>query len=146
MKKYLQVIMIFLTLTACGQKQMKTPENAMDKFEEFKEKEKFIEDNTLFYPGIGDPTMRPILTDKINIVASDFKEVANSENPTDKKYQEKIELGLKRFSDVYLNLDTEDRERICSYVEELMDIVNLESSDGQLNDFMYRFDPTEIIK
>jgi len=133
-------------LTACGQKQMKTPENAMDKFEEFKEKEKFIEDNTLFYPGIGDPTMRPILTDKINIVASDFKEVANSENPTDKKYQEKIELGLKRFSDVYLNLDTEDRERICSYVEELMDIVNLESSDGQLNDFMYRFDPTEIIK
>ena len=125
---------------------MKTPDNAMDKFEEFKKKEKFFEDNTLFYPGIGDPIMRPILTDKINLAASDFKEVANSKNPTDKEYQEKIRIGLKRFSDVYLNLDTEDRERVCSYFEELMDVVGLESSDGQLNEFMYEFDPTELTK
>ena len=51
----------------------------MDKFEEFLQKEKFIEDKTLFYAGIGYPTMRPILTDK---VAYYFKEVANSENRT----------------------------------------------------------------
>ncbi|NOU62328.1 DUF4844 domain-containing protein, partial [Marinifilum caeruleilacunae] len=37
----------------------------------------------------------------------------------------------------------EDRERICCYFEELMDIVGLESSDGQLNDFMYGFNPSE---
>ena len=57
-----------------------------------------------------------------------------------------LSLGLERFSDIYLELDTEDRERICTYFEELMDIVGLESSGGYLNDFMYGFDPTEIIK
>ena len=83
---------------------------------------------------------------KINMAASDFKDVANSKNPTDNKYQAKIGIGLKRFSDIYLNLDTEDRERVCSYFEELMDIVGLQNSDGQLNDFMYGFDPTQLIK
>lgn len=144
MTKFLQIIIIILTLTSCGQGQMKTPENAMDKFDEFKKKEKFIEDKTLFYPGIGDPKMRPILTEKINQAAYDFQNVAESDNPTDKKYQEKIEKGLERFSDIYLELDTEDRERICSYFEELMDIVGLESSGGHLNNFMYGFDPNKL--
>lgn len=115
----------------------------MDKIEEFKKKEKFIKDAKLFYPGIADANMLPILTKKINKAADDFKEVSLSRNPTDKEYQEKIGLGLKRFSAIYLELDTEDRERICCYFEELMDIVGLESSDGQLNDFMYGFDPNE---
>ena len=39
--------------------------------------------------------------------------------------------------------DTEDRERLCSYFEELMDIVGLESSGGHLNNFMYGFDPNK---
>jgi hypothetical protein len=56
---------------------------------------------------------------------------------------EAIKTGLSRFSDVYLDLDTEDRERVCVYFEELMDIVGLESSNGQLNMFMYGFDPTK---
>ena len=41
-------------------------------------------------------------------------------------------------------LDTEDRERICHYYEELMNIVGLESSGGHLNNFMYGFDPAKI--
>lgn len=144
MTKYIITILTFLTFTACGQGQMKTPDNAMDKFEEFKKKEKFIEDIAMFYPGIADPKIRPVLTKKINQAADDFKDVATSGNPTEKKYQEKIKFGLDRFSDIYIDLDTEDRERVCSYFEELMDIVELESSGGQLNNFMYGFDPTEI--
>lgn len=144
MTKYLQIILLILVLPSCGQGQMQTPTNAMDKFEEFKQKEKFVEDSQLFYPGIADPAMRPLLTDKINKAADDFREVAKSENPTAQKYQQKIRIGLRRFSEIYLSLDTEDRERVCSYVEELMDIVGLQSSDGQLNGFMYGFDPTEL--
>lgn len=107
----------------------------MDKFQKFQEKEKFIEELDIFYPGIGDVTLLPILSEKINQAADDFKEVAESSNPTDRKYQEKIEIGLERFSDIYL--DTEDRERVCGYFEELMDIVGLESSDGLLKNFLY---------
>lgn len=135
-----------MTLSACGQNanEMKTPENANEKFAEFTAKKKFVEEN--FYPGIADEKMRPVFTEKINQIASDFKTVAESKKPTDKKYQEKIGIGLSRFADIYLELDTEDRERVCSYIEELMDIVELESSNGQLNKFMYGFDPNELIK
>lgn len=115
----------------------------MKKFEEFKSKEKFIEDDKLFYPGIGDPKLKPILTEKINLSANDFKELANKETATDKEYQDAIKKGLDRFAEIYLDLDTEDRERICGYYEELMDIVGLENSGGHLNNFMYGFDPSK---
>ena len=141
--------MVLFTLSACGQNvtEMKTPENVDKKISEFIAKKKFVEQPyPNFYPGISDEKMRPIFTEKINSAASDFKSVAESKNPTDKKYQEKIEIGLSRFADVYMDLDTEDRERVCTYFEELMDIVGLESSNGQLNKFMYGFDPNEMIK
>jgi len=132
---------IFLLFVYCGQGQIKTPIAAMKKFEEFKAKEKFTADNTIFYPGIGDPKLKPILTSKINLASDDFKKIAESNDATDKDYQNAIKKGLHRFSEIYLDLDTENRERICGYFEELMDIVGLESSNGQLNDFMYDFDP-----
>lgn len=144
MKIQFKILLLLFTLAACGQNaiEMKIPVNAKDKFAAFIAKNKFIEEN--YYPGIAEEKMRPIFTEKINQVAKDFKIVAESEKPTDIKYQEKIKIGLSRFADVYMELDTEDRERVCSYFEELMDIVGLESSDGQLNKFMYGFDLNEM--
>jgi hypothetical protein len=127
---------------SCGKEKIKTPTNAMDKFVTFKNKQKFTQDTTILYPGIADPAMRRTLTEKINLAADDFKKLAESGNATDKDYQDKIQVGLDRFSEVYIDLDTEDRERVCHYFEELMDIVGLESSGGHLNEFMYGFDPT----
>jgi len=146
MTKYIKILLFFLTLSAIGQNatEMKTPENANEKFAEFITKKKFVEEN--YYPGIADEKMRPIFSEKINQAATDFKTVAESKNPTDIKYQEKIGIGLSRFAEVYMELDTEDRERVCTYFEELMDIVELESSNGQLNKFMYGFDPNELEK
>ncbi len=143
MIRHLFIILLILTLTACGERQVKTPSNAMNKFEQFKNKEKFVEDSVIFYPGVEDKAMKPILTKKINLAADDFHELSLTNKATEKDYQDKIEFGLKRFSDLYENLDTEDKERICHYFEELMDIVGLESSGGHLNDFMYSFDPTK---
>jgi hypothetical protein len=142
-----QITKILLSLTillfaSCGQGQIKTPTNAMDKFEKLKNKEKFVEDSTLFYHGVGDEKLKPILTNKIDLAIEDFKKVSQSNNPTDSDYQNAIKKGLERFSEIYLDIDTENRERICAYFEELMDIVGLESSDGLLNNFMYDFDPT----
>jgi len=146
MTKYIKILLFFLTLSVNGQNaiEMKTPDNAKESFVEFIAKKKFVEEN--YYPGIADQKMRSIFSKKINQTATDFKIIAESEDPTDKKYQEKIGIRLSRFSGVYMKLDTEDRERVCTYFEELMDIVELENSNGQLNNFMYRFDPEEIIK
>jgi len=149
MIKYIQILILFLTLSACGQKatEMKTPENANKQFAEFIAKKKFVaQPYPNYYPGIADEKMRPIFTEKINQIASDFKNVAESENPTNKDYQEQIGIGLSKFRENYLELDTEDREMICVYIEQLMDIVGLESSNGQLNKFMYGFDPMEMKK
>jgi len=138
---FLRLIILFLT--ACGQGQIKTPINAMDKFEEFKNKEKFIADTASFYSGVGDLKMRQVLTEKINLAADDFKTLAASGKATDKDYQNKIKIGLQRFADIYISIDTEDREKVCHYFEELMDIVKLESSGGHLNNFMYGFEPVK---
>lgn len=144
MRKVIVVLFLFLTFISCGQGKIDTPKNARNKFEEFEKKAKFIEDEKYFYSGIGNPKLLSTLTNRINSACEDFKTVSQTENPTDKAYQEKIKIGLERFSDLYQELDTEDRERICHYFEELMDIVGLESSDGLLNDFMYGFDPNKI--
>lgn len=145
MKQILNIIvgMSLFLLPSCGSKQMKTPDDANIKFDEFIKKEKFLQDDKLFYPGIGDPTLKPIITENINLLAGDFKKLADKGITTDKEYQNAIKNGFNRFSGIYQDIDTEDRERICSYVEELMDIVGLDSSDGHLNNFMYDFDPTE---
>lgn len=118
---------------------------AVNNLEAFKTKSKFEPDTIgMFYPGIADPTLQPTLTELINNAADDFIEVAKGKEPTENKFQEKISLGLSRFTPLYLELDTEDRERVCSYFEELMDIVGLESSGGRLNNWIYGFDPTEL--
>lgn len=141
MTKYIRILFLLLILSACGQSQtkMKTPENAQEKFAEFIAKKKFYAENQS--PNISDEKLRPILTKKINEVAKDFKEISESGNPTDKKYQKAIRVGLLKFPEIELGFDSEDRERILLYFEEIMDIVGLKSSNGQLNNFYYGFDP-----
>lgn len=145
MKVLMHIITVFtfLILYGCGQGQLKTPENAMSKFEEFKKIEKFNKDEYFHYAGVGNPLLKPILNKYINLAAEDFENLAKKENSTEKDYQNAIKKSLDRFSEIYIDLDTEDRERVCFYFEQLMDIVGLESSDGHLNEFMYGFDPTK---
>lgn len=130
-----------MCFTAFGQQQTKALDYMNEQFEEFIAKKKFVEEG--FYPGIAEEKLRPIFTEKINLAAKDFQKVATSSNPTNERYMEAIKTGLSRFSEIYLELDTEDREQVCVYFEELMDIVGLESSNGQLNMFMYGFDPSK---
>jgi hypothetical protein len=108
----------------------------------FKGKDKFLADTSLMYPGISSPDLLPILNEKMNLAADEFARFSK-ENSTEKGYQEAIRISLKRFDDVYFRMDSEDTERVCHYFEELMDIVGLESSDGQLNVFRYGFDPSK---
>lgn len=76
----------------------------------------------------------------INNIAQDFITiVANKKG--DKEFQLAIKDGLKRFDDSGVILDSEDGDIICNSIEDLMDIVGLESSGGYLNTWRYGFDP-----
>ena len=141
MNKTICIIVLLVAITACHQNNTVLSNDYVNRLEEFKKREKFIEEDKLFYPGIGDPELKPVLTKKINEAADDFLKVASMKSHTPRDFQKVIKLGMLRFEPEYLQLDTEDRERICKYFEELMKIVGLESSDGLLNNFMYGFDP-----
>ena len=118
------------------------PKNAADQFTRFIKKDKFLPEE--FYTGVSDSTMRSMLVENINKAANDFQTLAKTNHATEKDYQKQIKVSLERFAGIYDKIDTEDRERICLYFEELMDIVGLESSGGALNTFMYGFDPTKV--
>jgi hypothetical protein len=137
------IFLSILTVSACEQKNPKTESRNMDKFDVFIQKEKFVEDLANFYPGIANPTMRPVYTKLINKAAEDFREVFTSSNPTKESYLAKMKIGLARFHDTEIMADTEDKERLCHYFEELMDMVGLQSSEGILNEFLYGFDPNK---
>ena len=113
-----------------------------DAFEKFIRKKKFIKDDLINYPGLEHPELRRVLTEKINMIAEEFRKIHSSDKPLIKNYLYQIAKGLKSFNNFHL--DTEDKERLCLYIEELMDIVDLESSDGLLNTFVYGFDPNGI--
>lgn len=63
------------------------------------------------------------------------------QNGNDDQFQKAISDSIEKFdkSDIYI--DTEDKEIICRYFEKLMDVVELESSGGLLNKWLYGFDP-----
>lgn len=115
----------------------------MDKFEAFKLKKKFTEDMSIYYPGISDVSVLKEYTENINKSADEFKAISLKEHPTSKEYLEIMKIGLSRFNNV---ADSEDRERIGGYYEELMNLVGLESSEGLLMNFVYGFNPNDIKK
>ena len=141
MKLTTGILLIFVLFASCGQNQVKTNESTIKKLKEFKNNEKFLGDKKRGYTGVADPILKRVLTEKINLAADDFITLAEKGNSSDKDYQNVIKKGLERFSGIYL--DTEYQEQICSYYEDLMDIVGLESSGGHLNNFIYGFDPAK---
>jgi len=120
---------------------MKSNNKAVNSLNTFINKPKFGPLPGTIYTGVSDPELRTSLTLLINNAAEDFKNTA-AHDPSEEKFQNDIATGLARFNNLYLELDTEDREQVCFYFEEMMDCVELESSNGQLNDWMYNFDPS----
>lgn len=131
---------ILILFSACNQERVNPPADVEAKIQQFIYKEKFMADDALFYPGLGDRRLRLILSGKMNEAAKGFSKVAQDENPTALKFHQEMDLGLASFRE--FALDSEEIERICHYYEELMDIVGLQSSAGRLNKFRYGFDPS----
>ena len=90
------------------------------------------------YPGIADKHLLPAYAKNISTIASDFLQTSQQEGASGSDFLVDIIRGLKRFEK--LKPDTEDRERICLNIEELMDIIAMNSSDGELNKFVYGID------
>ena len=105
--------------------------------EDFLLVKKFKKDDSIFYNDLSNKKDLPKVNELLNISIHEFISKINIGAP-DTDLQLIIKTGLNRFND--LNLDTEDRERLCMYYQEIMDMVNLESSNGIINNWLYGFD------
>ena len=102
---------------------------------------KFESDDSVSYPGLENESMKGTITHLVNQCIDDFIVLVKN-NAREEDFQQAISKGLSYFETVKFSLDTEDRERVCRYFEEMMDAIELESSGGLLNEWMYGFDPT----
>jgi len=103
---------------------------------QFKLQPKF--ENGFDYPETDNEALQKNITLKYNQIIDNFI-VAIEKNADEKELQQVIKNGLSLFEEEKYLLDTEDREQICLYFENIMDIIELESSGGALNEWMYSF-------
>jgi hypothetical protein len=90
-----------------------------------------------FYPGAPNESLRVEAELSVNTLLERLMPVLRA--PADKTFVlQEFRLTLDSFT----QSDTEERERLCGYLEEIMDIAGIESSDGLLNGWLYGFDPS----
>jgi hypothetical protein len=95
-------------------------------------------DPEVFYPSLADDQYKAELISLFGNIIDEFISGVG-QNYNDKDYINLISKSITRF-DVY-DLDTEDREYVCSSFEKIMDAIDLKSSNGVLNKWMYGFNP-----
>jgi hypothetical protein len=71
---------------------------------------------------------------------TEFQDVVK-QNGNDDVFRAVISSTIEKIEGNETSLDTEDKEAICLYFEKMMDAVELESSGGILNTWLYGFNP-----
>ncbi|GAA5089275.1 hypothetical protein GCM10023210_13880 [Chryseobacterium ginsengisoli] len=121
------------TFSCCKNNDVKTMEK-MQQLEALKAAPKFVQE--VFYIGVADKQNERVQSQLLDESIDRFTERVTN-NFSDKQYRDLMKNDLDRFNDY--NLDTEDREYICGFYEKIMDAIELESSDGVLNNWLYDF-------
>lgn len=130
--KFIALFLIALTVYACNKSLDNNTMKKIENLKKLKQEPKFAE--TAFYPGLEKRQDKTALSDLLNDSVDDFIKGAEKDF-SDTQYQDLMKESLKKF-DIY-HLDTEDREYICGYFEKIMDAIELESSGGVLNQWLY---------
>tara|TARA_R110002033_G_C3859111_1_gene236320 strand:+ start:120 stop:545 length:426 start_codon:yes stop_codon:yes gene_type:complete len=138
--KLLQILLVLCLIQGCNETEIKMLSNGSDvkvALRELQSQKKFIEDLGLFYPGAPDELSRVAAEKTINSVLLKLIE-SSSDNLTEKEFWLTLEVAAKQLG----NMDSEEMDRGLSYMEEIMDIYKIESSDGRLNEWRYGFEPS----
>ncbi|MEP7703579.1 DUF4844 domain-containing protein [Paraglaciecola sp. 25GB23A] len=118
-------------------KMLSNGSDVKEALQELKSQKKFIEDRALFYSGTPDELTRIAAENIINSALVKF-----IESPSDKFSKKEFWSILKVAATQLAKMDSEEMDRGLSYMEEIMDIYKIESSDGRLNEWRYGFDPS----
>lgn len=107
-----------------------------DQLSSLKSKDKFTSDESPFYPGAPDEKARLSAQAAIDGLISNLLATPDSELNSSKVF----ELFIAAASPLQ-KMDSEELERGLEYMENIMDIYGIESSNGLLNELRYGFNP-----
>jgi hypothetical protein len=110
----------------------------LEQLREFRAEPKFYEDMSVFYPGAADEATRIRCESQLNGLIDRL--LSNLPKHPTKQYV------LTEFRATLTPIemeDSEERDQFLGYLERIMDIVGIESSDGLLNEWRYGFDPAK---
>jgi hypothetical protein len=110
-----------------------------ESLEQLKLQKKFTDDSTLFYPGAPDESARVAAEEIINAALTKL-----IESPDNKLSEKEFWLILEVAARLLDVMDSEEMERGLTYMEEIMDIYKIESSDGRLNKWRYGLEPVQL--
>ncbi|RYF94772.1 MAG: DUF4844 domain-containing protein [Caulobacteraceae bacterium] len=114
------------------------PADVIQRLDDLLATPKFAADGVL-YSGIGDQVAREAAEAIVNAAIAKVRDIIGE--PTNSTtVLEIFKAGLQRLD----LMDTEDRERAACHIEEIMDCIGLESSQGLLNAFVYGFDVSDL--
>jgi hypothetical protein len=116
---------------------MKEKKDVVQDLIKLREQSKFNEDISIFYPGLENTELKGLLTGLVNKIIDNFISLIN-QCAAHKEYQSTIAESLSEFD--ALELDTEERERLCQYLEQIMEVIGIESSRGIINKWLYGFE------
>jgi len=137
-KVFLFTIIIFLPLLIHADymgNDLEVNDQVILALRQFRDLKKFSANEALFYSGAPNEAIRIEAENKLNNMI-DYLLEHIAKNPTMDFVLKQFEIMLKGFT----NYDSEEMDRICTYCEEVMDIFNIESSDGLLMKWRYGFD------
>jgi len=98
---------------------------------------KFRADPATFYPGASSERVRIACQAHVDNLLQRLLQIPGASVPAEAMFKE-----LRRALGALDRYDSEERDRICHYAEQIMDILGVEGSEGLLNKWRYGFDPS----
>jgi hypothetical protein len=136
---------VALVLLACGpgvssdvSGALTITDRTMVQLRDLRAEPKFRAYAPTFYPGAPNESVRSRCEQQLNLLI-DRLIAALSSHPTKGYVLQQFRATLPLFG----HEDSEEQDRLLAYLERIMDITGVASSDGLLNEWRYGFDPNE---
>jgi hypothetical protein len=132
-------VLVGTALTAIWRRLIPAPDqklevspHTIEKLSEFRLRPKFVDMPGAIYNGMKPESSRLFAEEQLNSLIDRLQNGLPS-RPSKKFVLAEFAKTMAEFEAT----DTEDREQLMRYLEEIMDSLGIESSDGQLNRWMY---------
>jgi hypothetical protein len=121
-------------------RSIEVTESILESLRQMRSEPKFYPDPAQFYGGAPEESIRREAEGMLNDLLDRLLEGIEA-NPSKSYVLDEFRRTLGGFDDY----ESEEQDRICLYLEDIMDILGIESSNGLLNTWRYGFDPTSMM-